>query len=256
MLDRTTSDGSGRFLLEFRGKMAREMEFVDVCVLSSSGARIGAERVRMLELDSPGVLLFQAAQTMPVAASAEPGGPIVRFLANGEPSLLVESSCMNTTLEWAVNALESAELHVSLLADGRPIASGLPAVGSYSVDGSGTSVYTLAVRTSSGSGSSSHSKRLIVKRFPTLALCFESTTLHRNGPISVGLMISCPAPKEGLRVRLVSSDPQKVTGGDALIPAGGKWATVGLVAGDEAGDVEVTGIAAGYLRDAVRITIT
>ena len=95
-----------------------------------------------------------------------------------------------------------------------------------------------------------------VKRFPTLSLYFEEGNLRRCRPLEVGIAISCPAPENGLPVTLLSSDPAKVESGHVVIPSGENRAAVSLEVGAQAGQVELTGLAPGYLRDSVHAVIT
>ncbi len=190
-------------------------------------------------------------------AVREPNTLIKRFVANDEPTIVVDSSCASAILEWTVGSPidDTGGLQVVLAENGRPIARDLPARGSYSVKNRTTAVYTLSVRARSGSEASVDSQTLTLKRLPTLTVYFEDVPIKANTRIPFGVMISCPAPDRGLTVRLVSSDPTRAEGGEVEISPGSTWASTTLLCGVRTGEVEVTGIATGYLRDTVHLVV-
>ena len=257
VFDRTASDGTGRFLLEFDRGIVKALESVEVFVTSPWGARVGAQSTRVSDLDSPQVLLFRANHTQEIRAATRPSAPIQRFVANNESTIVVDSSCSDTVLEWTVrpDAQDVREMQVVLAENGQPVARDLPAQGSRSITSSRTAVYTMSVKSRSGSGFTIDAQTVTVKRLPTLAVYFDVTQFRANAPIPLGVVISCPAPDGGLRVRLVSSDSNKIIGGELVIPAGTKWGSTTLSGEAGTGDIELTGMASGYLRDTIHLEV-
>jgi hypothetical protein len=256
VFDRTTSDGTGRFVLEFERESVAGLDFIDIYVTSASGARAGASRLRVTDLDSPPVVILRAIRNpaMPLAAAARTG-PIRRFAVNGETTLLVDSSCSEVVLDWEVGEGSAPrDLQVVLSVDRRMIDPDLPLQGSVSLRDRSSAEYALAVGDPTHAGAILDRRTVKVKRFPTLSLCFEDAPgWHQS--LQMGVAISCPAPEGGLPVTLVSSDKGKVGEGHFVIQKGQVWGVASLECGTRTGGVEVTGMAPGYLRDSVRLVV-
>jgi hypothetical protein len=252
IFDQTVTDSTGRFLLEFDRGIVPMIEFIDVYVTTASGARTGARRIKVIELDSPQVVLLKATRNPIALAGGDATGLIRRFTANGEPTLLVDSSCSEILLEWEING--EGDLQILLMAGRHLIAEELQMRGSHVISARNSAGYTLAVRERTRPSTILDRWTVSVKLFPTLSLYFEGTPGLRQ-LLQVGVAISCPAPDKGLSVTLVSSDHAKLEGGRIVIPSGERWGAVSLAAGALGGEVELTGLAPGYLRDSVRMVI-
>jgi hypothetical protein len=248
-LTSSTTDGSGRFLLEWRGDMPDDgisIELLDLRGNVSESARLTAA-----DLVSPPVVEFSGDGVVGFGRPSEGVDPGDTFEAEGDHPLCVTSSCLDAALTWT----SSQGSRISIFSDGEAVREGLPHRGSLSVIEDSSRRYTLRIWPA-GAGPDGFSERTVeVRRYPSLSLVLDGDTFKAHSWTEFGAATSCAAGEEGLTVRVTSSDLEMVPEFELAIPVGSRWASTRVYLGEKTGPVEVTASAQGYTRDAVTFAL-
>jgi hypothetical protein len=247
LLSSTTTDSSGRFLLEWRdgGEEKIVIELMD-----SRGDVSESIGLTATDLASPPVVSFPGER---VVGFARPSRDVDdgSFEAEGDYPLCVTSSCLEATLSWTA----PQGSRVSIISDAGVVRAGLPSQGSLAVVESRSRKYTRRVWPA-GAGPGQYSERTLeIKRYPSLSLVMDGGIFNAGGSVEFGAALSCPAGEKGLKVRVASSDVEVVPEFELMIPAGSKWATTRVSLGDKTGLVKVTASAEGYTQDGVTFVL-
>jgi hypothetical protein len=251
VVDCTTTDGAGRFLLTWSSSSAIE-ETTAVELLNRSGAVVESVGLSPHDLVYPSVVEFSGRGVL----GSSPAGPQERsglaFEADGDYPLCVTSACIEVTLSWRAPARSS----VSILSEaGQTIRDGLGSLGSLRVLERETKKYLLRAYGLEGSFETSQERVLEVRRYPSLSLVLEGSRFKTDNTIDLGVSISCPADRGGLGVMILTSDPDLVARTEFTVPAGSTWASTEVRLGRKTGAVEVVATARGYVRDGVTLVV-
>jgi hypothetical protein len=249
VLDSSTTDGSGRFLLEWRD--AGKREAIKVELLDTRGAVSESTDISSEELCSPPAVVFSGEGVVGAGDSSVHADRMDRFEAEGDYPLCVVSSCQEATLSW--NCPQGSS--VAILADGVLIQSGLPALGSMKVSENRSVKYTRRVSTPGGGPGQFTDRTVEVRRYPSLSLVLYGMTLWINGIGEIGASISCPAGKDGMNVAVASSDLEMVPNFEIALLPSTDWGTARVNLGAKKGVVTLTGTAEGFARDSVTFTL-
>jgi hypothetical protein len=249
VLDSSTTDSAGRFLLRWDTAVGEDQTAIEL--LDAGGVVVEATELTAADLVSPPVVGFSGKDVLGFGIVDEENSPGMVFEADGDYPLCVTSSCIEVTLSWTVQP--GAE--VSILSGEEVLSEGLEAHGSMKIFEGGIKKYTLRAR-SPGAQPGEFSDRIVeVRRYPSLSLVMEGTRFRSGSTADFGVSISCPAGEEGLKVTILTSDPERVPETELRIPAGSTWATTKTRLGSKPGRAEVTATAPGYVRDAVTIVV-
>lgn len=137
---------------------------------------------------------------------------IANFAASAGGAGSPAEPCVPVTLTWRIDSLpclrDRALLHVTLLRDGQPWATGLPFDGqttdSEPVDRDLT--YVLEVTSTDGQGlpCTTVRRQLVVQRLPKRVQITGAANVTPAAPAQVSLRIPCPAPPGGLQVTVTT----------------------------------------------------
>lgn len=248
LLDSTTTDSGGRFLLEWPDDSSRE-SFVFKLYNADKSV---AESVQLTRADlvSPPFMGFQGDSVLKSARPQPEVDANNRFEADGDWPLSVSSSCQQVTLSWAAPAGSI----VSIVSDGSTVAGGLGAEGTLNVFAPGNKVYTRRARLPGDSGGYSD-LTLEVRRHRALSVVLESDHAKSGGELEVGASTSCPAGPQGLLVTMLTSDGAMVPQFDVRIPPGSTWGRTKVRLGTKTGRAKMVATAPGYTRDGVTLIL-
>jgi len=247
LLSSSTTDSSGRFLLEWMDGGDKE---VVIELMDSRGDVSEWVGLTATDLASPPVVSFSGER---VVGFARPSRDVDdgSFEAEGDYPLCVTSSCLGATLFWTA----PQGSRVSIISDAGVVRAGLPSQGSLVVVESRGRKYTRRVWPA-GAGPGQYSERTVeIRRYPSLSLVLDGGIFKAGSSVEFGAAVSCPAGEKGLKVRVASSDVEVVPEFELMIPTGSKWASARVSLGDRMGRVEVTASAPGYTQDGVTLVL-
>jgi hypothetical protein len=248
LLDSTTTDSAGRFLLRWDAVGDEKITAIELL-----GAGVVVETIELAAADlvSPPVVGFSGKDVIGFGGAEMENGRGMVFEADGDSPLCVTSSCIEVTLSWAVQP----GTKVSLLSGEEVIREGLEAHGSLKVIEEDIKKYTLRTW-SPGAQPGDVSDRIVeLRRYPSLSLVMGGTRFGSGSTVDFGASISCPAGDGGLEVTVLTSDPELVPGTELKIPAGSTWASTKVRLGDKSGTAKITATAPGYVRDGVTFVV-
>ncbi|MDA4114391.1 MAG: hypothetical protein OK474_10120 [Thaumarchaeota archaeon] len=249
LLSSSTTDSSGRFLLEWRDDGRHEETAIEL--IDSRGDVSESLELTAADLLSPPVVIFSGERVVGFGRPSKDIDGEGGFQAEGDYPLCVTSSCLQATLSWTA----PPGSRVSIISDGGMVRAGLPPQGILSVLEDRTRRYTRRVWPA-GAGPGQYSeKTLEVKRYPSLSLVVDGRTFETGSSVEFGASTSCPAGGNGLTVRVATSDSATVPPFELTMPAGSKWASTRVILGRKTGLAEVTAFAQGYARDAVFLAL-
>lgn len=245
ILDETITDGSGRFLLEWK---SRGPGPVLVELLGASGEALQRRELPEDELWSPPAITFETDETRTIHGRG--GETQVVFLADGDRPVRVEAGCHPVALTWEA----PAESKVTLTSGGELLGRGLHSQGTLTVKESTTKTYGLSVETHAG-GEPLPAVTLQIRRYPSISLFFEDNRIVQDSVVKAGISIGCPAGRGGVEVTLLPDDASRLHPARVTIEEGSTWAPVEIRTGKKGGRAEMTAFAHGYLRDMVVISV-
>jgi hypothetical protein len=248
VLDSTTTDSAGRFLLRWDGA---EEEKTAIELLGADGAVVETTELTASDLESPPVVGFSGKEVVDFGVTDVEDDSGIVFEADSDYPLCVTSSCIEVTLSWTVQS----GAKVSILSEREVIREGLGAHGSLKVVEEGIKKYTLRVQSPGAQQGQFVDRTVEVRRYPSLSLVMEGTRFSRGSTAVLGASVSCPAGDGGLNVTILTSDPESVPRTDLRIPAGSTWASTVVRLGDKPGTAKVTATAPGYVRDGVTFVV-
>ncbi|MGD0637751.1 MAG: hypothetical protein ABSA72_06905 [Nitrososphaerales archaeon] len=245
VLDSSTTDETGRFLLEWTGPTTDGVTVVEL--LDSNGAVTESVGLASTDLDSPPGVTFSGEGAGNAGASHGERDRIDGFDADGHYPVWVTPSCLEVTLSWT----SPEGSRVSILRDWSPFREGLAHAGTLKVTDSSSGSYTR--RTWLGGAGPDEFSDLTVEilRCPSLSLVVSGSELRTGGREELGASISCPAGDQGVTVRVRSSDQETVPDFEIRIPPGAVWATAIVQLGPKSGSARITGAAPGFAQDTV-----
>lgn len=249
ILDSTTTDETGRFLLEW----AEDGAGGDVTVQLLGPKDAVAESVVLTraDLDSPPVVNFTGEGVVGYGTSPRGVDRSDRFDADGCAAIYVAPSCQDVTLSWTC----PEGTGVSILCDGEDLRTGLPHVGLLRVKDAESHTYTRRAWLPGAPPDQFSDRTVEVRRYPSLSLVTSGKALWPPGVGQFGASTSCPAGEEGLKVSVKSSDPEMVPDFEIAIPPGFAWVTSAVQIGSKKGTVTLTASAPGFARDAVTFSL-
>jgi hypothetical protein len=247
-LDSSTTDGTGRFLLEWTDPSTEGTTFVEL--LDPNGAVSESVGLTSADLDSPPVVAFSGEGVAGAGGSHQNRGRMDSFEADGHYPVCVAPSCLEVTLSW--RCPEGSR--VLILRGGTPFRDGLAHAGLLKVTDPRSNSYTRRTWLA-GAGPEQFSDRTVeVLRYPSLSLVLYGEGLCTGGRGEFGASISCPAGAEGVTVRIRSSDLERVPDFEIRIPPGAVWATTQVPLGPKFGVAKITGSAKGFVQDMVTLS--
>jgi hypothetical protein len=248
ILSSSTTDSSGRFLLEWRGGTDEKtlIELID-----SRGDVSESLWLTPADLLSPPVISFSGERVVGFARSSREVDGEGSFEADGDHPLCVTSSCLEATLSWTA----PPGSRVSIISDAGVVRAGLPSQGSLVVVENRSRKYTRRVWPA-GAGPGQYSERTVeIRRYPSLSLVLDGGIFKAGSSVEFGAAASCPAGEKGVKVRVASSDVEVVPEFELMIPTGSKWTSTRVSLGDRTGPVKVTASAPGYTQDGVTLVL-
>lgn len=248
VLDRTTTDSGGRFLLEWPDDPSEDRFVFQLYNADQSVAE--SVQLNRAELISPPFMGFQGDSVLNRARPETGTDPNDRFEADGDYPLSVTSSCQQVTLSWTAPAGSV----VSITSGGDTVAEGLGAKGTLNVFTIGNRSYTRRARLPGDAGGFSD-LTLEVRRHPALSVVLQSGSAKGGSEIEVGASMSCPAGPEGQLVTVLTSDREMVPQFDIRIPAGYTWGQAKVRLGTKKGRAKMVATASGYTRDGVTLIL-
>jgi hypothetical protein len=247
LVDSTTTDRAGRFLLQWFGA---ESERISVELLNSSGAVAESVELTPGELVSSAVILFSGDKVVSENAKAAKDDTGIAFEADGDSPVCVTSSCIGVELSWCV----ASGMKVSIESEGKSLGHDLESSGSLTVVEKDSRTYTLVVETGEAGPPKVIARAIEIRRYPSLSVVVEDTKFRKGEGVELGVSTSCPAGETGLVVSIRSSDPEILAGTNFLMPKGSTWMRLRLETGWKTGMVEVIASAPGYVQDGISLS--
>jgi hypothetical protein len=248
VLDSSTTDGAGRFLLRWD---AAAEEKTAIELLGADGVVAETVELSAADLASPPVVGFSGKAVVGFGVAEAESDPGIVFEADGDHPLCVTSSCIEVTLSWTARS----GTKVSILSGEEVVGEGLDASGSLKVIEGGIKKYVMRMRPP-GAGPGEFSDRIVeVRRYPSLSLVMEGARFRSGSTVDFGASISCPAGDGGLKVTVLTSDPELVPMTELTMPAGSTWASTKVRLGNKSGTAKVTATAPGHVRDGVTFVV-
>jgi hypothetical protein len=248
VLDSSTTDSAGRFLLRW---YAAAEEKAAIELLGAGGVVVETIELTAADLVSPRVVGFSGKDVVGFGFSEVKNDSGIVFEADGDYPLCVTSSCVEVTLSWMVQL----GTKVSILSGEGVVREGLDAHGSLKVIEGGIKKYTMRTRSPGARPGESSDRIVEVRRYPSLSLVMEGTRFRSGSTVDFGASISCPADDGGLKVTILTSDPELVPKTELKIPAGSTWANTKVRLGNKSGTAKVTATAPGHVRDGVTFVV-
>jgi hypothetical protein len=248
VLDSSTTDSAGRFLLRWD---AAAEEKTAIELLGVGGAVVETIELTAADLVSPPVVGFSGKDVVGFGVAETENNHGMVFEADGDYPLCVTSSCIEVTLSWTVQF----GTKVSILSGEEVVREGLDAHGSLKVIDGGIKKYTMRTRSPGAQPTEFLDRTVEVRRYPSLSLVMEGTRFRSGSTVDFGASISCPAGDGGLKVTVLTSDPELVPRTELMIPAGSTWATTKVRLGNKSGTAKVTATAGGHVRDGVTFVV-
>ena len=235
--------------MEWGDEVADERIVVEL--VAPGGEVIESAELAVHELESPPTVTFSGrnllSRDMPTLLS----DPEDEFQADGDYPILVSQCGQEAVLSWAL----PAGVPVEILEEGRSLGD-LPSKGSIAVTGWVSRRY---VRRGAAAGTNQRAfpdRELEIRRYPSLSLVLDASVVRPSSVLELGASVSRAAGEPGLTVVGRTSDDRLVPPFVISVPPGATWATTRIAVGDRRGRVTVTGLAKGYVRDAITFEIT
>ena len=196
-LSSSTTDGSGRFLLEWRGDVPDDgvsIELLDPRAEVSESASLTAA-----DLVSPPVIQFSGDGVVGFGRASEEVDPRGSFEAEGDHPLCVTSSCLEATLTWTSSQGFSGLDILGWRGDGPRGASARWLAERHR----GQQPMVHSAHLASRREPRSVSERTVeVRRYPSLSLVLDGDAFRVGSWAEFGAATSCIAGEEGLTVRV------------------------------------------------------